>query len=77
MTDNGYRTVLSPKYATEISRLPTLSFGKIMQHEFHSWVPGFSPFYEFDRSETFQDAVRLKLTQALGKGNPELYIHGL
>ncbi|KAJ6130412.1 hypothetical protein N7512_003192, partial [Penicillium capsulatum] len=67
MTDNGYRTVLSPKYASEISRLPNLSFGKIMSTEFHAWLPGFDPFFQFDLSDTFQKAVRMKLTQALGR----------
>jgi hypothetical protein len=68
ISDNGYKTVLSPKFANEISRLPTLSFSKIFEVEFHTHIAGFSPFEQFAKaSNIFQDAVRTKLTQALGE----------
>lgn len=39
-----------------------------MASEFHSNIPGFKPFALFTTSANiFQDAVRMKLTQALGE----------
>jgi hypothetical protein len=58
---------LSPKYANEIRSHPALSFGKAVAKEFHTYIPGFEPFKQTSSSENiFQDAVRMKLTQALG-----------
>lgn len=68
ISDNGEKTVLAPKYANEICRLPSLSFSKIMGSEFHAHIAGFTPFAQFSTgTEIFQDAVRMKLTQALGE----------
>jgi hypothetical protein len=68
VTDNGYKTVLAPKYAAEVSKLAKLSFSPIMARDFHSDIEGFEPFREFafDGANIFQTAVRMKLTQALG-----------
>ncbi|KAJ5104702.1 hypothetical protein NUU61_002049 [Penicillium alfredii] len=64
--DNGYRTVLSPKYADEIRSHPALSFSNAIRQEFHGNIKGFEPFKQFSvGNEVFQDAVRMKLTQAL------------
>ncbi|CAG8135836.1 unnamed protein product [Penicillium salamii] len=66
ISDNGPKTVLAPKYATEIRSHPGLSFGTSIEDEFHSYVRGFEPFQLGPRSEElFQVAIRTKLTQSL------------
>lgn len=61
LSDNGYRTILSPKFANEIARLPTLRFDKMLSIDFHAHIAGFSPFAQFEKgAEIFQDAVRMK-----------------
>ena len=68
LSDNGYKTILSPKFANEVARLPTLSFNKMLSIDFHAHIAGFSPFAQFEKGATiFQDGVRMKLTQALGR----------
>lgn len=68
LSDNGVKTVFSPKYASEISKIPSLSFSKILAAEFHAHIAGFEPFAQLTtRSNIFQDAVRMKLTQTLGE----------
>ncbi|KAJ5134444.1 hypothetical protein N7476_002350 [Penicillium atrosanguineum] len=66
-SDNGIKTILAPKFANEIAKSPILNFTKIIETEFHANVKGFSPFGELaKREDIFVDAVRIKLTQALG-----------
>lgn len=68
LSDNGEKTVFSPQYASEISKIPSLSFSKILAKEFHANIVGFAPFAQFTTTaNTFQDTVRMKLTQALGE----------
>lgn len=55
LSDNGYRTILSPKFANEIARLPTLSFDKMLSIDFHAHIAGFTPFARFEKgAEIFQ-----------------------
>ncbi|KAL3487044.1 hypothetical protein BJX62DRAFT_241441 [Aspergillus germanicus] len=61
--DNGFHTVLSPRYATEIRSHPGLSFGAVMEHDFHAYVRGFEPF-KLDTGIA-ENAVRTQLTQRL------------
>ena len=64
--ENGLKTVLAPKYAKEISDVKALSFARVMTTDFHSHIDGFDPFSQFE-DYVFQDAVRTKMTQALGR----------
>ncbi|KAJ5665275.1 uncharacterized protein N7477_007723 [Penicillium maclennaniae] len=67
MSDNGIKTILAPKFANEIARSPILNFTTVVGFEMHANTQGFSPFGELAKSEDiFVDAVRIKLTQALG-----------
>ncbi|KAJ5175638.1 uncharacterized protein N7482_001515, partial [Penicillium canariense] len=56
-TDNGYKTVLSPKFAKEIARAPSLSFGKHMDAEFHTNIPAFAPFKQFHPDSIFLEGM--------------------
>lgn len=68
ITENGEKTILSPKYAPEIRSHPALNFGLSVADEFHSTLPGFEPFAEGTSVESIlQDAIRTKLTQSLGE----------
>lgn len=47
--------------------MPSLSFSNVLAKEFHANIAGFAPFAQFTTTANiFQDAVRMKLTQALG-----------
>ncbi|PKX92974.1 putative cytochrome P450 monooxygenase [Aspergillus novofumigatus IBT 16806] len=66
-SDNGIKTMLAPECANEIRAHPALSFGRAITLEFHSDIHGFEPFNQLASSnDTFQDAIRMKLTQNLG-----------
>ncbi|PKY01127.1 cytochrome P450 [Aspergillus campestris IBT 28561] len=66
ITENGEKTVLSPKYAPELRSHHALNFGLSVAEEFHSTLPGFEPFAEGTSVESIlQDAIRTKLTQSL------------
>jgi hypothetical protein len=70
----GIKTILSPSYANEISRLPGLSFSKTIAQEVHSTLKAFDPFLQLDsENETFQDAVRMRLTRVLGTSESRLH----
>ncbi|KAJ5906717.1 cytochrome P450, partial [Penicillium subrubescens] len=76
-SDNGYKTILSPNYASEISRIPGLSLSKTIVQEVHSSLKAFDPFLQLDSgNEIFQDAVHMRLTQALGV-TYELFVGGV
>ncbi|KAJ5573829.1 uncharacterized protein N7459_008256 [Penicillium hispanicum] len=67
LSDNGYKTVLSPKYTSEISRHPALSFSRVISSENHTHIKGFDAFKQFSAAaHAFQNAVRIELTRALG-----------
>lgn len=68
LSDNGYKTILSPKYTSEISRHPSLNFGEALASENHFHIRGFDPFRQFTAAgHAFQNAVRTELTRALGE----------
>ncbi|KAJ5655869.1 hypothetical protein N7507_007819 [Penicillium longicatenatum] len=59
--------VLHPKYIDEIKSHPHLDFdGATRKHFFSGRIPGFEPFHANGASRVLLDAVRVKLTQALG-----------
>ncbi|KAJ5820053.1 hypothetical protein N7474_005644 [Penicillium riverlandense] len=61
ISDNGPKTILAPKYATDIRSHPSLSFGASISKEFHSNIRGFEPFQQGTRSdELFQTAGVLR-----------------
>lgn len=67
LTDNGYKLVLSPKYANEIRSHEDLNFVKAAVDRFHAEIPGFEVFKQATRADDIlQDAIRTKMTQSLG-----------
>ncbi|KAJ5949197.1 hypothetical protein N7454_000781 [Penicillium verhagenii] len=59
--------VLHPKYIDEIKSHPHLDFeGALRKNFFSNRIAGFEPFHPNGASKILQDAVRIKLTQALG-----------
>ena len=67
LTDNGYKLVLSPKYANEIRSREDLNFVKAAVDRFHAEIPGFEVFKQATRADDIlQDAIRTKMTQSLG-----------
>lgn len=68
LTESGYSIALSHEYANEIRSHKDLSFGHFIARIFPVNVPGFEPFANSTTGdEILQDAVRMKLTQRLGK----------
>lgn len=68
MSDNGVQVILSPVFADELRSNPSLTFSGSVSEEFHSHIKGFEPTAQFTHgNDIFQDAVRVKLNQALGK----------
>ncbi|PGH12056.1 hypothetical protein AJ80_06875 [Polytolypa hystricis UAMH7299] len=66
-TENGPKIVLAPEYANEVRGHPSLSFGLMVERDFHTGISGFEPFEQASTSEQIlQDAIRMKLTQSLG-----------
>ncbi|KAL4996586.1 cytochrome P450 [Aspergillus recurvatus] len=64
VTDNGFQTILSPKYANEIRSHPGLDLSRAVQADYDTYISGFEPFKP-DTAGIVHDAVRLKLTQRL------------
>jgi hypothetical protein len=68
MTGDDYKVVLSPDYANEIRSHPALQFAAAIAKDFHGDIPGFEAFRRGESSdEILSDAVRIKLTQNLGR----------
>ncbi|KAF2501141.1 putative cytochrome P450 [Lophium mytilinum] len=67
MTDHGYELVFGPQYIDELRNLEDVSHARAIAKMVNAHYPGLEAFYEFGYGEGIvQDAVKLKLTQALG-----------
>lgn len=59
---------MASRYAKEVGGNRLMSFGEAIAHEFHADIAGFEPFeLGTTDQDIFQDAVRMRLTQRLGK----------
>jgi len=67
MTDHGYETIFGPQYIDELRNLEDVSHARAIAKMVNAHYPGLEAFHEFGYGEDIvQDAVKLKLTQALG-----------
>jgi len=67
MTDHGYETIFGPQYIDELRNLEDVSHARAIAKMVNAHYPGLEAFHEFGYGEgIIQDAVKLKLTQALG-----------
>ncbi|KAJ5790952.1 uncharacterized protein N7518_007963 [Penicillium psychrosexuale] len=65
VTENGTRTILSPKYADDIRSHRDLSLSAALVKEHHVNIAGFDAVKVTVTSDIIQDTVRTKLTQNL------------
>src|SRR3954465_5975437 len=66
MTGTGPKIVLPNRYADEVRNHPSLNFNKAFSKDFFVNYPGFDPFRQGLKDDTFiQEVVRVKLTQHL------------